>query len=435
MIIQIIFIFLLYQILQIILLPFLILFLIIRLIKNKPTIGNIKERIGFVPKIKKTYPLEQKKIIWIHAVSVGEILSIQNLINKIKENKNAVCYVTSGTISGKKIAEKNLNYDYISFLPYDFLFSMLIAFKRIKPTSILIIEAELWPNFLILAKLFKIPVYSLNARISKRSENHYKFFKTLLIPILNIFKKIFTQNKFECKNFEKLGILNNKLEILGNIKTSNVLEKKKTLQNNFSQLSYQTNYKILLVGSLHPGELKFYLDLFKKLKSNFTNLKLILAPRHLNWKKELINIIQNTKYKYYSWENEDFKLDEIFFKNNDILLVCKLGELFNLYNLATIFYLGGTFVPIGGHNLLEPAVWAKPTIIGPYHSNCKDISDKLEKKQALIKVKNSKDLLSMTYKLLTNNELTKSMGINSQQWLLKEAIFVEKNLKKLIKNL
>ena len=147
--------FALYQLLQIILLPFFLIYLLIRKIKGKSAFGNFWQRKGFVPKV-----LKQKtnKVIWIHAVSVGEILSIQNLIDQIKNKiPNSICYVTTGTPTGKKMAEKNLKADYFSFLPYDFLFPMFLAFKRIKPTSIIIIEAETWPNFLMLSKSFVKP--------------------------------------------------------------------------------------------------------------------------------------------------------------------------------------------------------------------------------------------------------------------------------------
>jgi 3-deoxy-D-manno-octulosonic-acid transferase len=123
------------------------------------------------------------------------------------------------------------------------------------------------------------------------------------------------------------------------------------------------------------------------------------------------------------------------FKTNDILLVCKLGELFKLYQLCNIFYLGGTFVPVGGHNLLEPAVWVKPSIIGPHYQNTKDIADKLEKENGLIKVKNENEFLEYSKKLLQNNQLLNEMSKNAHNWLIKESQVVENNLENLIEKL
>ncbi|MCF7899162.1 hypothetical protein K9L05_00750 [Candidatus Babeliales bacterium] len=448
---QIILIFIFYQILQILLLPIIIIYLFIRYFKKKSVFGSFKERMGLVTKSTKN-----KKIIWLHAVSVGEILSIQNLIKQIKtEIPNSFCYVTTGTITGKNMAQKNLQFaDKISFMPFDFLLPMFFAYKRIKPNFIIIIEAEIWPNFIILSKFFKTPIYLLNARISQRSENKYLNLKFLFKSILNIFKLIFVQSEQDQDNFIKLGIKKNKLKILGNIKALNVLEKKNVIKNIFSKNILKKNYNILLAGSIHEGELDIYLDLYKNLKKNFENLKLILAPRHFNWQNILEEKIKKTSFKYFLWDNKSnintqinsqidfFKKNQNYYDqtkniliNHDILLVCKLGELFNLYQFCDIFFLGGTFIPVGGHNLLEPAVWGKVSIVGPYYQNCKDNADNLEFSNALIKTKNSEELLLETQNLLKNKEKKDFMSQNAKNWLIKEAGLVRKNLEFLIKQI
>ena len=427
-------IFITYQIIQLIALPLLPIYLIIRKIKRKPVFGDLQERIGLVP-INKS----NKKTIWIHAVSVGEILSIQNLIDQIKEKKpNSCCYVTTGTITGKKIAQKNLNCDYISFLPYDFLIPMFLAFKRIKPSSLIIVEAETWPNLLFIAKWLDIPMYMINARISKRSEKKYFQLKFLFKNLLEKFKLILTQSEHDTKLFQNLGISKQKIKTLGNIKALNVFIKKNNILKQKTDINknIKSKYKVLLLGCIHPGELDIYLEVYKKLKVDFTNLKLIIAPRHFHWKKKLIKKINSMQKKpsFYLWESEETFSEETF-NVNDILLVCKLGELFDIYKVADIYFLGGTFVPIGGHNLLEPAVWSKPSIIGPYYQNSKDIADKLEKENGLIKVRNKEELYTHTKNLLINDDLRKKMGENSYNWLEKKAFTIEKNINTIINQL
>lgn len=421
--------FIIYQLFQIVLLPFFVIYLLIRKIRQKP-IGSIKERLGFVSKQNKL-----ESTIWIHAVSVGEILSIQNLINRIKkESPNISIYITTGTVAGKEIASKNLSLNYLSFLPFDFLISMFLAFKRIKPKAIIIVESEIWPNFLILSKLFKIPTYSLNARISERSKPRYKKLKCFFQPLFNIFKIIFVQSSADKENFEQLGVATLKVTVLGNLKAQNVLVKKETFEN--PKLANSKQFKTLLVGSVHPGELDIYLNLFTKLKTSLQELKLILAPRHFEWKEELIRKTNSLKFSCYTWESKDkASIEDIANKilpYKDIIIVCKLGELFQLYQLSDLFFLGGTFVPVGGHNLLEPAVWRKPSIIGPYYHNCKDIADKLEKENALIKVKTEQDLINQTEYLLKNTKTLEKMGNSACSWLKKEANAVQKNLDVLI---
>ncbi len=434
--IKLVTIFLIYQIIQIICLPLIAIYLIKRWLNKKPAFGNFKERLGIVPNIPKA---KNNKAFWIHAVSVGEILSIQSLIEQIKkEIPNACCYVTTGTPSGKKMAQKNLHADYISFIPFDFLLPVFLAYKRIKPKALIIIEAEIWPNLIILSKLFKIPAYLLNARISQRSKPRYQKLSFIFTPFFNIFKTIFTQSLDDKINFQDLGIEKKKLKVLGNVKAVNVLKKRTQIRVRTSVLQGPT----LLAGSIHPGELDIYLNLYKELKQKYKDLKLILAPRHFNWQKELIQKVKDSKFSFYLWDNnskigpEDYYRDiETILQQNDILLVCKLGELFKLYPIANIFFLGGTFVPIGGHNPLEPAAWGKLSIIGPYFQNCKDNADKLEACNALIKVKDPEELLVRTQKLLADPKLLETMSQNAQSWLSKEASLVQQNIESLINEL
>lgn len=423
-----IFIFITYQLIQIIILPLFPIYLIIRKIKKKPVFGNFKERIGLIPKNK-----SKKKTIWIHAVSVGEILSIQNLIDQIKKKvPNSICYITTGTITGKKIAKKNLNYDYLTFLPYDFLLPIFVAFNRIKPNRLIIVEAETWPNLIYLAIYLKVPIYMINARISKQSEKKYELLRFLYRSLLKKFSLILTQSKYDTQKFKSLGI---KTEIItaGNIKTLNVLTKK----NKIEKLLIKNKYPTLLLGSIHPGEIDIYINLYKKLKSKIIDLKIIIAPRHFHWKNELIKKIKETNYSFYLWEKNNLQINSINnkFKEIDILLVCKLGELFKLYQLADIFYLGGTFIPIGGHNLLEPAVWTKPSVIGPYYSNCSDIAKKLESINGIIKVNNEIELYNKSNELLKNPKSKKRVGINSYNWLKKEAFNINEKINQLIEQL
>lgn len=425
---NLIFIFIVYQILQILMIPIVFIYLIIRKINKKPVFGSFKERFGFIPKNK-----TNEKTIWLHAVSVGEILSIENLINQIKkENTNTTCYVTTGTITGKNIANQKLNANYVSFLPYDFLIVMLIAFKRIKPKKIIIVEAEIWPNLLIIAHLLKIPLFLINARINKRSEQKYFIFKFILKNIFNLFDQILTQTEQDKILFEKLGINKNKVKVLGNIKVINVLAKKE----NSKIINLNNNYKILLAGSIHPGELDIYLELFAKLNQETKNLRLILAPRHFDWENQLIEKVNKTNQKYYLYnEKNSINLDENInkiLKDNNILLICKLGELFKLYQIANIFYLGGTFVNIGGHNLLEPAVWSIPSIIGPYYQNTKIIAEELNIKNGIFIAKDTNSLYLKSKMLILNEDLSKNMGRNSFDWLKTQSNMIAHKIKEIL---
>lgn len=414
------------------------------MVKGKDILGNLGQRLGFVTKTK-----HNKKIVWIHAVSVGEVLSIQYLINDIKRNNpETCCYVTVGTITGRQIAEKNLNADYISFIPYDFLPCMLLAFWRIKPSSIITVEAEIWPNFLILSSFLKIKKTLINARISTRSYNKYKTLKYFFAPIFNSFQIILTQSDFDTKRFLTIGVNPQILSTLGDIKAYNVVQKRKAYRSsracrgNHERVHHtarpdiahpaefeRPTYQVILVGSIHPGELDYYLKLFRELKKTITELRLIIAPRHLTWLDELETKIKAANFTYTMWTDENLaQALKNNFKNSEIICLCKLGELFNLYQFADIFYLGGTFVNVGGHNLLEPAAWAKPCIIGPHHQNTKNNADEMANIGGLIKVKNYDELLAASQRLLTDESLRLKMGNANLQWIQNTADKINRNI-------
>jgi 3-deoxy-D-manno-octulosonic-acid transferase len=400
--------FVIYQIIEILLSPVFVGYLFFRKIKKKSVFGSLNERIGLVPKVSRG-----KKTIWFHAVSVGEVLSLQSLVEKIKKkDPDIICYLTVGTVAGKKIAQEKLPVDIVSFLPFDFFLFMMLAFRRIKPTQLIIVEAEIWPNLLMLAHFKKIPTYLINARISERSKKRYTFGKKFLLPLFNIFEKIYTQSEKDRNEFTCFGLDKDKVESLGNIKAATVLEKQKKIVSRDKK-----NRENLLVGSIHPGELDIYLNLFEKLKRDYPNLQLTLAPRHFHWKEELIKKVEKNTYK------------------KDIILICQMGKLFELYQDASIYFLGGTFVPIGGHNLLEPAAWATTTIVGPYHHNSAEIVNDLTRLNGIVIAKNKFILEEQVRKFLTNNELRKNTGNNARLWIENEGAQITKRLDLLVASL
>lgn len=430
---QLFIIFLIYNFFQILIVPFFSFYLLYRWVAGKIVFGLFKERMGWIQRVPKG-----KRVVWIHAVSVGEVLSVQYFIQELKfEIPNSIIYLTVGTSAGRQIANKKTQADFVSFLPYDFLPCMLFAFWRIHPSLIFIVEAEIWPNFLTLSSWFGIEKYSINARVSRRSFRRYQVLKFFFSPLFNSFEKIFTQSRQDKERFITLGVDPDKIKILGDIKTFNVVQKYDSCKKVNKQGSL--NFQVLLVGSIHPGEFDFYSELFQKLKAEYLNLKMILVPRHFYWQNELEEKIKQLGLKYFLWRDQDnfFNANDSeiikFFQSHDILVVCRMGELFNLYKFASIFFLGGTFVNVGGHNLLEPSVWAKPCIIGPYHQNTQVVADEIQAVGGLIKVKRFEQLLDETKKLLADYNLALQMGQKNCEWVIKQAKDVGYFLRQVIK--
>lgn len=418
-------IFIFYQIITVLSIPFYLGYSLFRFFIKKPIIGSLKERIGLVPK-------SENKTVWIHAVSVGEVLSVSYLINKLKEELPSYkFYLTCGTLGGKEVARTSVKADYISFLPFDFLPFMLIAFLRIKPKSLIIVEADFWPNLLMISHFKKIPIIALNARLRPKTLPRYKKFAFILRPLMNLISSFFVQTQEDVNRFAGLGLDSKKISVLGDIKSFNVLEKIKEVGPLFKK---PKEYKVLLVGSLHAGELDIYLDLFKKLKPIYSEFKLLLVPRHFHWKDELLAKLEKSNFPFSVWDetNSINDLNQIY-DSSDVLVVFKLGVLFQLYDSSDIFCLGGTFVPIGGHNLLEPAVWSKVSLVGLYHENCADFATRLEISNGLFKVKSYNELEETINHLLKNSHLIDKMGENAKLVLEKEAFIVKNNLENIVR--
>lgn len=414
----------LYQAVTFLAIPLYFTYAIIRRFQKKPMIGSLAERFGFVPKSK-------EETIWIHAVSVGEALSVANLIEKLKrEIPGSKFYLTCGTLGGREIATKSIKADYISFLPFDFLPSVLLAFSRIKPKSLIIVEGDFWPNLLMVAYFKNITTLAINARIREKTLPRYRKLAFILRPLLNTISFFFVQTKEDLERFKSFGIKQKKMFVLGDIKSFNVLEKQKGTKDFFQK---PKDYKILLAGSTHPGELSYYLNLFKNLKPRFENLKLLIVPRHFHWKDDLKMNLGQSGFKFEIWDDKTLGADlQGVLESSDILAICKLGILFKLYNVCDIFFLGGTFVSIGGHNLLEGAVWSKPSIVGPHHQNCKAFADELEKNNALIKVNDQSQLEAATENILSNPILLEEMGKTARIVLEKEGRVLENEIYRLV---
>lgn len=424
------FTFIAYQIAWCVALPFFIIVILYRhFILHKPCV--FKERCGWIPRSSNA-----KKVIWLHAVSVGEILSLEHVIQQMRKlHPTACCYVTTGTQGGKKMAQTHLDADYVSYIPFDFLICIWIAFIRTQPHALILIEAELWPNLLMVARLRSVPVYSLNARISDRSAPRYRRYSFLLRPLLACITRFYVQSTDDKKKFIALGVSQNAIDVLGNIKICNVLQKRQKLTLSESG---HPNYTVLLVGSVHPGETQLYLNLFRQLKESHQKLKLLLVPRHFTWNEQLITMLETTNLRSSLWMQNDTNTQahlHAALAHNDIIAIAKLGLLFELYAYADLFFLGGTFVPVGGHNLMEPAVWELPIIVGPYHHNCTYEVSELKKIHG-IEIAMTEDVLyTTTHKLLTETSYGRKVGQNAHQWLVENSTTIDAGLTNLLKKL
>lgn len=387
-------------ILGLIILPFIFL---LRLIQKKD-VTSWKIKMGNFD-LPKNFD-KSKKTIMIHGVSVGEVVSLEKLIRKVKEefpNHNLV--LTTGTKTGQETAIKKMGdvADFITYFPLDIKFFVEKFLDKINPDVILIAETEIWPIFIYTAKKRNIKTYIINGRMSDESFKMYKILKPFFKNVLPMYSGIFVQSEIDKARLNEAGANINQLDVMKNLKFDvNKFDVDIDLNTN--------NSKVLIAGSTHKGEDEIVLRVYKKLKELIPNLKLLLAPRHITRTPDVQNLIKsfNFSYNLYS-KNKQFS------DNSDILLLDVMGELAKLYAKIDVAFIGGSFNNTGGHNPLEAIIFDKPTISGPSIKNFRDIYAILKMNNAAFVVNSEEEFFEIAKKLLLDENYYQEIKNNANK--------------------
>jgi 3-deoxy-D-manno-octulosonic-acid transferase len=372
---------LLFYLLVLIFWPFILLAFVI---KSKLRAG-FWQKIGFYQNFK----LSRQKTLWIHAVSVGEVNAVEGFVKSLKtEFPDFNIVISTVTRTGQDVATKKFANvaDKIIYFPYDFIFSINQAIKAIKPEAVIVAETEIWPNFT--NELFKkqIPIMIINGRISPNSYKGYKKISFFFRKILSKYSLILMQTQSDKDRIVDIGSPENKTKVMGNLKFD-ITDKIDANQIRVLCDELKTaSCKVIIAGSTHAGEDEIVLDVYKKLKHKYADLKLLIAPRHPERNQSVLDLIKNTTAKYGLRSQNDN------FENSDIIMLDTMGELGNLYSICDIAFIGGSFSGTGGHNPLEAAIYDKPTISGPTVFNFKDIYRYLTEAEASFIVSNQDEL-------------------------------------------
>ena len=315
-----------------------------------------------------------KKIIWFHAVSLGEVIGSQPLINKLSEHFDIVITTTTptGLRRAKEIFPEQI---VIHYAPWDFVLFINRFLNFYKPHAILIFETEIWPSMIARAFHKSIPLYLVNGRLSHKSYQAYAISSWLLKDTLKKITYSFVQTSKHKERFLKLGIDENRIEAVGSVK----------FDISSTDVHPIEAAPFILGASTHPGEEEILLNAYKRLQDN-KNIKLFLCPRHTERGGEIAKQagIMGFKVKLYSdLGSEDY----------DICIINRTGLLSGFYASSLMSFVGGSLVPRGGHNLIEPAALGSPIIIGPHTFNFEDIVHQFLSDHACIKVKSGDELL------------------------------------------
>lgn len=319
---------------------------------------ELKERFG----LEKDGEIPQGAL-WLHCASVGEVMSMKEVISRLKKFYKKEVIVTTTTEAGKETALKNPDITQAFLAPLDFYPSCKRFIRLAKPHRLFVVEREIWPNMLAAAHQAGVPAAIINGRISAKSARAYSFIKPLFKEIFSTLSFAALQTQEAACHYEKLGMDKTKIFVCGNVKYDTLNDnpgKVGEAEKMLTSLGWNGR-KILVLGSTHPAEETMLFrsapDIIK------TGAKIIFAPRHLERKPEIETALRQSGLHY------GFISTGKFDKNTDILCADVMGLLQSLYACASLTFVGGSVVPRGAHNLLEPAILSKTVLFGRYFYN------------------------------------------------------------------
>jgi len=360
------------------------------------------------------------KSIWIHAVSVGEFNGAFPFIEALKkEFPDHSIIVSTTTKAGNEMARKRAGkIAQIIYFPFDLPWVVRRILTLANPVLVIIFETELWPNFIYSCKRLNIPVVLLNARMSPRSFRGYKSIKPLFARLLSKLTLIGAQTQAEAESFKYLAGDGVPISVFGNLKydwRANI-DDEKCFQMK-KDLGIGKNDLVLVAGSTHPGEEAVILNVYKHFQrekgtKSKQRLKIILAPRHPERFEEVAKIIETEGFTAIRYSRSG-KLSH----QNDIYLLDTIGLLADYYSLASLAFVGGSIANIGGHNLLEPYLYAVPVVCGPHLDKTKETADILNEAKALYIGTDADEVEAKIMLLLADSNLRERMGQIGEAWL------------------
>lgn len=319
--------------------------------------------------------LKENRPLWVHAVSVGEVQSASSFISEYQKGDltNPVV-VSTTTPTGKEMAERLL-VDQISrhfYYPWDIPWIVQRAVDTIDPVAYVVMETEIWPNILYRMKEKGIPAFLVNGRFSDKSFEKRKGKTNFWRDVLSLFTVIMVREQEDCNKLRMLGVPESKIVLTGDCKVDALINRAKDLDISTASLLVEKSEPVLIAGSTHPGEDEVVLEAFRIFRRSYPEAKLIHVPRH---PERSVSVHESARSYGRTLLFSEIKETER--GNWDILVIDRIGHLFEFYGIADAAFVGGSLVPKGGQNLMEPAIFGVPVTHGPHMEDFREASAKL----------------------------------------------------------
>jgi 3-deoxy-D-manno-octulosonic-acid transferase len=378
-----------------------------------------RERFGLLPE---SIQQAERGAIWIHAVSVGETLAVVRLARELQQAfPDKKIFLSCVTPAGRAAGESRLpSVAGRFYLPMDWRGAVGAVLKRIRPSLLVIVETELWPNLLRASQEFGARIILVNARLSTRSFRRYRLVRPFMRRVLEQVDVICAQTEADAERFRHLGAAPERLVLSGNLKFDaepprvaafpRLLEKAATIAG---------RGPIMIAASTMPGEEPMVIEAWSKVRAQYPQALLILAPRHPARFDEVAQILANSGCSHT--RRTHLASQEVELSSQvaapEVLLLDTIGELAGILELADMVFMGGSLVPTGGHNILEAAYWAKPVVFGPHMENFQDIARLFLEADACVQVQDGHELAASVLRLFEDRAAGHRLGQRGKQVL------------------
>jgi 3-deoxy-D-manno-octulosonic-acid transferase len=379
-------------------------FFMVRLRQEKNKKRLIGQRFGFFSK-ELFAGLAGRNVIWLHAVSVGEVFAARPLVAALSgafpEWRIAVSTVTP---TGQAVARKIFPDLAIFYLPFDLSAVVRRTLDRIRPSLLLLMETELWPNLILGAAERNIPIGVVNGRLSPKSHRRYKQIRRLFEGVLEKISFFLVQSQWDSDRLEEIGVPPRAIRITGNMKFDIPADvKPEDVQGLRGRYFAQAKERVLVAGSTHEGEEIVLLKVLRRLRFEFPDLKLVVAPRHVTRTADIVRLAESEHFRWRLFSSNAGPVE-------DVLILDTMGELKKWYSVADFVFIGGSLVKHGGQNPIEAAIFKKPVLFGPHVFNFAVVYEALGKAGAGFEVYNETELYDFLRRMLLEPAFARQAG-------------------------
>ena len=395
--------------------------------RKKITARALGEKLGFINSE------EEEESIWIQVVSVGEAILIGNLIKRLKQTYNCPIVISTTTLTGNRVAkEKYSHLAKVVFFPFDLSFALGKILRVIKPRIFIAVETEIWPNLFYRLAKKNVPIVIINGRISDKAFKQYRLIRPFTKSILRKCNFIGVQNELYKERFLFLGADPKKIIVSGNMKFESISideENFREKKEKYISILKKRGEQLLIAASTHEPEEEIIIGIYKDIFKELGAVTLLIAPRHPERTLQVERTIRLAGFNPVRMS----KIKQCAEDKRNIFIADTVGELLYFYSIADICFVGGSLSKNGGHNILEPVYFCKPTVFGPNMSNFSDVAEIVLEKGAGLMVRDSEELGNIVLNLINDTTLKKNLSNRCREVFEGEKKSLENNLEIIFK--